>query len=396
MRTIEEKTYDLIIAGAGPVGLLAGVLACRHGLDVLILEKQEKPLIHSRSIGIHPPSLRIFSDAGLLDAFLEKGLMIRRGQAISHRRTALGLLDIYNLRPPFNYILTIPQWISESILTEYLNKERPGALQRGVAVTGLSADDKSGLAARFGEILHVETEEPVTGRTRLFRTRMLLGCDGKKSTVRSLAGIPFDGGPYPYHYAMGDFTDNTDYGRDAVIFLGREGLVESFPLPGGTRRWVIQQDPGRPADDAVQFSEQVCHRCGMAPDPGACTMFSTFGVERFAANPFWIGQVALAGDAAHVVSPIGGQGMNLGWINAADVVALIALTRQGSLSIEAAARKYNKRGRKRAKKVIRRAEFNMMLGNRRAAPAIRDKLVTLLLGSPLRRLLRHRFTMQGI
>ncbi|MGM0739065.1 MAG: FAD-dependent monooxygenase, partial [Bacteroidota bacterium] len=95
MRTIEEKTYDLIIAGAGPVGLLAGVLACRHGLDVLILEKLEKPLIHSRSIGIHPPSLRIFSDAGLLDAFLEKGLMIRRGQAISHRHTALGLLDIY-------------------------------------------------------------------------------------------------------------------------------------------------------------------------------------------------------------------------------------------------------------------------------------------------------------
>ncbi len=382
-----EKTYDLIITGAGPVGLFAGIMANQSGLDVLVLEKNQEPVIHSRSIGIHPPSLRLLSEAGLLNAFLEKGLMIRQGHALSHHRSSLGTLEFHDLTPPFNYILTVPQWITELIFIEKLADLKPGMLERGVAVTGIR---------QMPDHCEVITEDAHDGKTRALRARFVLGCDGKKSIVRQLAGISYRGGPYPSRYAMGDFTDQTGYGTDAVIFLSPGGLVECFPLPGGKRRWVMQLDVADPGSQTAAFVEQIHRRCGISPDAESCSMYSVFGVERYLADRFWHDRVVLAGDSAHVVSPIGGQGMNLGWIHAAEAArAMASVVRNGS-SLDEASRRYDRQVRRRARKVIRRAEFNMMLGNRSRMPRLRNQLVRLLLGTPFRRSLRQRFTMQGL
>ncbi len=382
-----SKTYDLIIAGAGPTGLLAGLLALRSGLDVLILEKNAEPVLHSRSIGIHPPSLRLFSEAEMLDDFLGKGLAITRGHALTHHRAPLGTLDFGELEPPFNHILTVPQWITELVLTQKLTDLLPGVLQRDMAVTGIH---------QLEDRCEVVVKEGRNGKEFTLRTRFVMGCDGKKSTVRQMAGISFHGGSYPHRYAMGDFTDRTNYGTDALIFLSEAGLVECFPLPPGTRRWVMQLDPSMPAKDAREFSRQVEQRCGIAPDPQTCSMFSEFGVERFMAERFWKGRVVLAGDSAHVTSPIGGQGMNLGWINASVAVQSIDAVLQGERRLEEASRHYNRIAGKRARKVIRRAEFNMLLGNRSRFPGLRNRAVRTLLGTPLRKILLHRFTMQGL
>ncbi len=383
----EEKTYDLIITGAGPVGLLAGILAQQAGLDVLLLERNSEPILHSRSIGIHPPSLRLLSEAGLLDPFLEKGLIIRQGHAMSRHRAPLGTLDFQKISPPFNYILTIPQWITELIFSQKLVELKPGILQRGITVTGIEQTQ---------DHCEVAVEEAWNGRTITLRAKLVLGCDGKRSTVRQLTGIPFDGGPYPHRYAMGDFTDQTGYGTDAVIFLSPAGLVECFPLPGGIRRWVMQLVQADPAEKAPAFADQVQQRCGIGPDPTSCSMFSVFGVERYLAGRFWKGRVVLAGDSAHVVSPIGGQGMNLGWIHSAEAVRGMASVIRDGVPLDVASRKYDRKARSRAGKVIRRAEFNMLLGNRSRFPGLRNRAVRLLLGTPLRRSLRHRFTMQGL
>jgi 2-polyprenyl-6-methoxyphenol hydroxylase-like FAD-dependent oxidoreductase len=385
--TTTSKTYDLIIPGGGPTGLLAGLLACRSGLDVLILEKTCEPELHSRSIGIHPPSLRLLSEAGVLDDFLGKGLAIRRGHALVRHRLPLGTLDFGELAPPFNHILAIPQWITEMIITQKLADIQPGILQRGIAVTGLRQTE---------DRCEVQVADGRSGETGTLNARMVLGCDGKKSTVRQLAGIPFIGDSYQHRYVMGDFTDHTGYGSDAVIFLSRGGLVECFPMPGGTRRWVMQLDSATPADDTTEFVRQVQERCGIAPDPDTCSMFSVFGVERYLAERFWQGRVVLAGDAAHVTSPIGGQGMNLGWINAAEAVQGIAAVLRVGSTLERISRSYNRSALKRARKVIRRAEFNMLLGNRSRIPGLRNRLVRMLLGTPLRKNLIHRFTMQGL
>ena len=385
MSSSVSEPYDLIITGAGPVGLLAAIMAHKSGLKVLVLEKNSGPTRYSKSIGIHPPSLELIAAVGLLDAFLARGKMIRRGLACSQHGDLLGTLDFQSADTPFDYILTIPQWITESIFVEQLNALDPGLVQWGATVTGLSE----------GELCEVQFSDAGAGM-RVLLAKMVMGCDGKKSVIRQLAGIPFHGRPYASRYAMGDFADNTGYGSDAVIFLSQEGLVECFPLPDGIRRWVIQQDKAEPAGNAGSFTEQVGKRCGIAPDPSDCSMFSQFQVERYLAGTFWQGRVVLAGDSAHVVSPIGGQGMNLGWINAALAVKLMDSVLKGGQSPADAAQIYDRQARHRAMKVIRRAEFNMRLGNRNPMHRLRNKLVSMLLASPLRHPLRRRFTMQNL
>jgi len=211
-----------------------------------------------------------------------------------------------------------------------------------------------------------------------------------------MAGIPFVGKAYPYRYAMGDFPDNTEFGPDAVIFLTKNGLAECFPLPDGLRRWVVQQTRDHGITDIPSLVNTIHSNCGTGPDFRDCRMFSEFGVERYLADTFWKNRVVLAGDAAHVVSPIGGQGMNLGWLNVAEAVREIRSCLHDGDTIKDAAFRYTTTAQKRAKRVIRRSECNMKLGNRSRIPSLRNKLVQLLLNSPAKELLKRRFTMQGL
>lgn len=382
------KKSDLVIIGAGPVGLYAGILAHLAGLDFMIVEKNERPLMHSRSAGIHPPSLKLFARAGLIDTFLKHGIQIRRGHARTDHETILGTLYFKDLEVHYPFILTIPQWKTEQILEQHLVESAPGCLLRGVEIVDLKSGD--GQAT-----IYTESND---GEHLIIESQLIMACDGKKSPSRYMAGIPFTGKAYPHRYVMGDFPDQTNFSTDAVIYLSRQGLVESFPLPNGLRRWVVQQEKRREyhISDIFGLTDAIHRRCGIMPDPDRCLMYSEFGVERNLADTFWRDRLILAGDAAHVVSPIGGQGMNLGWLTAADAITEIKNVLDEKLKIEEAAKSYDRTARKRAWKVIRRSEWNMALGNRKRVPLIRNYIVKILLNSPLSQLLKTRFTMQGL
>ena len=166
---------------------------------------------------------------------------------------------------------------------------------------------------------------------------------------------------------MGDFDDGTDLGPDAALFLAADGIVESFPLPGRQRRWVVRLN-GRtlPDDSAHGLSGEVRRRTGVSVDAGSNTMMSIFGVRSRVVRRMAVGRCVLIGDAAHEISPIGGQGMNLGWLDAVELAGLIpsilSTGRSHDVSVMPGLRAFEHRRLRAAARAVRQSEINMALG----------------------------------
>jgi len=203
---------------------------------------------------------------------------------------------------------------------------------------------------------------------------------------------------YPDHYLMGDFDDGTDFGDNAVLFLEPEGIVESFPLPGGIRRWVVRL--GRPAPPAAcpaGLARVVRSRTGYLPDADTNSMLSAFSVRSTVARRTVAGRCVLLGDAAHEISPIGGQGMNLGWLDARELLPLILAALAGKPTGRQL-RDYEKSRHGAAVRARRQAEINMMLGRPLPAPLLRVRTEAIGAAAAIpavNRWTARRFTMHG-
>lgn len=365
------------IVGGGPVGLFLGICLLKKGFKCKILEKRHHPVPDSRSLGIHPVSLELFDELQITQPFLEKGVKMKKGLALTKSKK-LGEISFKNHPGPHKYILACPQFSTEAILREELFKLDPEALITGAEFQNFKENENSVITSFKVQ----ENHKQLTGR-------FLIGCDGKKSTVRANASISFSGKQYPDTYIMGDFEDTTDFGSDAVVFLLREGMIECFPLPNGMRRWIVKtreyiSNPGR-----EQLAELVKNRIGKSLSEVNSTMISSFGVQHFSAEHFRKGRIFLAGDAAHVVSPIGGQGMNLGWLGAWQLAKMLT---ENDTDLDV----YEHIQKKIVKKAARRAELNMTLGRRTSFPVFRNLIVRGMLNTPFRRKTLDLFTMRGL
>jgi 2-polyprenyl-6-methoxyphenol hydroxylase-like FAD-dependent oxidoreductase len=366
---------EVAVVGGGPVGLLLGCRLAALGIDVRVLERAPEPRPGSRAIGIHPPGLGCLAAVGVLSELVAKGIAIQQGLAFAGRR-ALGRIALSGLPGPYPFVLAVPQAETERVLEARLETLAPGALVRGCEVRELDL-------AR-GVVL--------TTRGRV-RAEWVVGCDGKHSLVRRSLAVGFTGGPYRDRFLMGDFADDTRLGADAAIFLAADGLVESFPLPGGRRRWVVGTGGRRAAPDAGELALLVRARTDCEVRADTASMLSGFTAERYLAGGLWRGRVLLAGDAAHVLSPIGGQGMNLGWLDACVLADSLAACLRGDVAPVILAA--YERGRTRAARAaIRRAALFMGLGRARRLHRPRDLLVRALLAPPLAGPSARLFTMQ--
>jgi 2-polyprenyl-6-methoxyphenol hydroxylase-like FAD-dependent oxidoreductase len=278
---------------------------------VVVLEQRAQASGHSRSIGIHPPALEVLALAGLAEPLLERGVRITRARAFAQGKP-LGVLELGGCPAPYRFVLSVPQPVTDSLLALRLEQLAPGSLLRGSRLEGLSQDD-SGVTLQLA------------GGRRL-RAALVAGCDGRGSSVRRLAGIARSGGPHSDHYVMADLPDSTDLGLDAAIYLTSAGVVESFPLPDGRRRWVVRtggEVPARTCAALELLVRLVRERTGLELSGGAATV-SVFTAETLLLRSLTRGRLVLAGDAAHVIPPIGGQGLNLGWLGAERLARALA------------------------------------------------------------------------
>lgn len=381
---MSSSELDIVIVGGGPVGLYLAGRLLQSGFHCKVLEKRAGIDHHSKSLGIHPVSLDIFDKAGITKSFLEHGLKIKSGVAFWNREK-IGEVSFEYCPPPHNYILAIPQWKTEETLEEWLRSLDENCLIREADVKQVNQDRT-----------RVEIDYLKNGVTNKITASYVIGCDGIQSNTRKSAQIPFEGSSYPDTYIMGDFDDNTDFGEKAAVYLHKDGLVESFPLPNGHRRWVVKTDRYVEASIPDLITELVFKRTGFHLSETDHYMLSSFGVKHLLAKSFHKNRILLAGDAAHIVSPIGGQGMNLGWLDAEECLKTLTKLKKQPAKKEFFLNQYTDTQRKIAQQVARRAEMNMHLGRAETKNLFYKTGINMIINSPFNLLLANLFTMRGL
>ena len=375
------RTHDVLIVGGGPVGVMLAAALADRGLDAVVWEARVDDPAHSRALGVHPPSIDLFDRLGLADDLLADAVRIRRGIARSGERT-VGVVPFDRASSRWPFVAAVPQDRTEAVLRTGLAARRDDALRRGVRFVGLAQRDEDVV------VEGVDDEGPV-----VVAARFVVGADGTRSAVRAALGVGTRARDLPDRYVMGDFGDTTGHGPDAVIHLERTGVVESFPLPAGRRRFVVHagsvhgSTASVTADDVARL---VSDRTGSPVDPTTSTMTSAFGVRRRLATRTVVGRVVLIGDAAHEISPIGGQGMNLGWLDghALETAIAAAVKRRGGRLLDPTTFARFEAGRARAAvRAARQAEWNTALGRPVGGGTARAR--DLALGAVLRAPSRH-------
>ncbi|GEK79807.1 FAD-dependent oxidoreductase [Agrococcus baldri] len=380
-------TRDVAIVGGGAVGLLLACLLAQRGIDVVVLERRTEPGRASRAFGIHPPGLAALDAAGVGAAVRAEALPIRAGSVLSGGRR-IASLDF--ARP----VHALPQLRTETILRERLAALAPAALRVGAEVVALRQ--------------HAEGVELRLAAGGCVGARWAVGADGVHGRVRRLLGIAVQRRRGAAGYAMADVDDRTGLGAAALLHLEAGGIVESFPLPDGRRRWVARLAEPAQAVSAERLQRILHERLGgtsalPAPLPGGTEPSAFLARQRLAAR-FASGRVALAGDAAHEVSPIGGQGMSLGWLDALALERALAAAATNGAATNGVARAaapfaaYELERRPAAVRAMRRAAWNMAMGAPASPPALaaRLALARVLALPPARSAMVAAFTMRGL
>ncbi|WP_454788920.1 FAD-dependent oxidoreductase [Mycolicibacterium lutetiense] len=296
---MHNTTTDVLIVGAGPVGLTAAIVLIQHGHDVTVVDAQAEGANTSRAAVVHPHTLELLEPYGVVDQLVARGVHTP-SFTIRDRDDLLIAAPFSELPTAFPYTLMISQADTEGFLLNRL-EQLGGKVFRPATVTELRQDTDQ-VIATFADGQQI-------------RARYLIGADGMHSTVRDQAGIAFSGGTYGESFALADVRLSGGVPADEVIlYFSPAGLVVVAPLPDGMCRIVATVDEA-PQHPDIAFVQSLLNERGPVSTPAVVEEVvwgSRFRVHHRVADRFRDNRILLAGDAAHVHSPAGGQGMNLG------------------------------------------------------------------------------------
>ncbi|MGM7671850.1 FAD-dependent oxidoreductase [Microbacterium sp. A93] len=375
--------HEVAIVGAGPVGLLLACLLAQAGVAVAVYEQRADADDRSRAIGIHPPGRAALDAVGLGGDVRRESLGLDGGEVLCGGRMLASVSFTAAQR-----VLILPQRRTHTLLRERLARLQPRALQVGHTVLGLRDE---------GDLVRLSLDGD--GALGEATASIVVAADGVRSEIRGQLGIEWQERPGAGSYAMADVAVMADVvdemlGRRVQLHCEPSGLVESFPLPQGRRRWVVA-DPYDRLQDATAFAHAIAERTGIHLDMSEASSPTPFRAQQHRAARLAVGRVALVGDAAHETSPIGGQGMNLGWMGARILASAIEVSlRAGTADFT----DYERRMLCSAGRAQRRASFYMAMGSpaHGLTLSVRNALIRALGSPPLCRRAADLITMRGI
>jgi 2-polyprenyl-6-methoxyphenol hydroxylase-like FAD-dependent oxidoreductase len=324
---MNDPVLPVLVVGAGPTGLTVANELARHGVLPRVIDRAPEPATTSRALVVQPRTLEIFDDLGVIDEAIAAGNPTL-SLTITFAKSNVELDIAGQLRGPQNHtaypaLRTLSQHDTERILTELLSRQGV-EVERGRTLTDLTQDDEAVTVSLRGEDGSIET----------VRYRWVIGCDGAHSAVRKAAGIPFAGSTYRDEFIMADAELDWQLPHGGLYgFPSPAGIFAAFSMPGENRYRIFGNFPPGPEGPTADYSEPTHEEFQSMVDervPFPAKVVKEHWVTRYRVHSRSVpryrdGRIFLAGDAAHVHSPAGAQGMNTGIQDAYNLAWKLAL-----------------------------------------------------------------------
>jgi 2-polyprenyl-6-methoxyphenol hydroxylase-like FAD-dependent oxidoreductase len=316
---------DALIVGAGPTGLMLANQLARRGVNAVVIDRHAGPSVQTKALAVHARTMEIYSHLGIAEHALQLGKQATGANlwASGRHMARIPLGDIGRDLSPFPFVLILGQDDNERLLGESLHR------------FGVEVSWNTELVGLEQSALEVSAKlKSPDGSTRSIRARWVAGCDGPHSAVRELNGIGFPGAPYEHVFFIADTTASGPMVADELnVYLLRDGFHLFFPLPGADHWRVVGiLPPGLRHRDDLAFDEVIASvraHVGAGLVFKECRWFSTYRIHHRRAARFRDRRCFLLGDAAHIHSPVGAQGMNTGLQDAYNLGWKLALVTAG-------------------------------------------------------------------
>jgi 2-polyprenyl-6-methoxyphenol hydroxylase-like FAD-dependent oxidoreductase len=380
---------DVLVVGAGPVGLTAAAELRRRGVVVRCVDAERHHNVSTKALGLQARTLELFERLDVVGAAVARGLPVREFNIYSEEHR-IAHFDMGGLDTPYPYLLMLPQNTTEEILRDRLD-ELGAEVERGVELVGFS----QGPGGVDAVLRHGDRSEHV-------RADWMIAADGAHSSVRHQLGLPFEGGAFREEFATVDVRVDWPLPYDQLFaFLNRGNFIAYFPMVGGTHRVAIAYNTRRATGGEVTLAEVQAAIDACGPTGAHVVEIgdrSRFVIHQRTVARQSVGRVFLAGDAAHVHSVVGAQGLNIGVQDAFNLAWKLAAVVSGSATSDLL-ETYAAERHPAAKRIVdgTRRATRMTLLRRRPAVFARRHIAPLVFGRPRgRRTIEHALSQLDI